>query len=278
MRIGIDLGGTSIKAGIVTDGGEILARKSVATEPARGVDAVIADIIALCEGLITDEVQSIGIGCPGTVEPPGGTIILAANIGFADIPIGQIVSNRLNLPVYVENDANCAALAESRFGAARNSAVSATITFGTGIGGGIVIDGKIFSGGFFGAGEVGHQIIRAGGEPCNCGNRGCFEVYASAAALLRRTGGLSLSEAFETHHSAIYSYLDDLSIGLSNIINILQPEIMVIGGGISILGEPLIAAIKSRLASLVLGGVLKTRLKIAQLGNDAGIIGAALLY
>jgi len=282
MRIGIDLGGTNIAGGVVSPNGELLFKKSIPTKPCRGVDAVIADITALCRSLAKEcgenNVQSIGIGCPGMVHPPDGTITNAANIGFVDIPIADIMGGQLHLPVYVENDSNCAALAESMFGAARGSKVSVTVTLGTGIGSGIVIGGKIFSGAFFGAGEVGHHIIHVNGEPCGCGRRGCWETYASATALTRQSGGMSPKEAFDTAPKHIVEkYLDNLCIGLANIIAFLQPDVIVIGGGISGQGQSLITAIESRMDVLVIGGKLKTRFAVSQLGNDAGIIGAACI-
>jgi len=206
--------------------------------------------------------------------------------------------------VYVANDANCAAFAEAMFGAARGSKHSVTITLGTGIGGGIIIDGSIYSGSFFGAGEVGHHIIQVNGELCGCDQKGCWEAYASASALIRDTiegaknnsnsiinklvadnlDAITAKTAFdaalmkdETAIGIIENYLDYLCVGLSNIVNIIQPEIIVLGGGISGQGDGLIAAIEDRVKTQVLGGSMKTRFAVAQLGNDAGIIGASML-
>ena len=249
-------------------------------------------------------IGSIGIGCPGTVNPTNGNIIFAPNLNLTNIPIGVRVSEGLKLPVYVENDANNAALGEAMFGAAKRSRSSVTVTLGTGIGSGIVIEGKIYSGPFFGAGELGHHVIHLNGEACGCGQRGCWEAYSSATALIRDTvngaqnnpnsiinslanGNLNAITAKTAFDGAIAgdnisigiveNYLDYLSAGLANIVNIIQPEIIVIGGGISGQGDSLIEAIEMRVARRILGGDLKTRFVIAALGNDAGIIGAAML-
>ena len=308
--IGIDLGGTGIAAGLIDETGALLLKKSVPTLSGRGAGPVIADIVSLCKSL-TDgqslsscDINSVGIGCPGTVDPTTGRILYATNLGFTDVPIGPLVAKELDLPVYIENDANCAALGESRFGAGRGSKYSVTITLGTGIGGGLIIGGAIYSGPFFGAGEFGHHIIKMGGEVCGCGAKGCWEAYASATALIRETvkgaknnpnslinriagGNFSKINAKTPFDAALEGdavakeivddYLTHLSVGFSNIVNLLQPEIIVIGGGISGQGDSLILAVERRVKNLVLGGNLKTRFLIAGLGNDAGIIGAAIL-
>ncbi|MCL2236369.1 MAG: ROK family protein [Defluviitaleaceae bacterium] len=290
MRIGVDLGGTNIAIGLVGDDGKLITKKSAPTLPTRGVDKVIEDIMGLCRDLIADSpnpVKSVGVGCPGTVNPHTGTIVCAVNIGFFDVPVAQAVGSALGLPVYVENDANCAALAEALFGAAVGSNNSVTITLGTGIGGGIIVDGKIYSGSFFGAGEVGHHVIQVDGELCGCGGRGCWEAYASAAALVRDAAKVGLDaevvknifEVAKAGNTAaktvLDNYLNYLCVGLANIVNILQPEVVVLGGGVSGQGGDLASAVKSRIK--VLGDDLKTRFVIAQLGNDAGIIGASIL-
>jgi len=309
-NIGIDLGGTNIAGGIVDSTGKLVHKKSVPTLHARGAEAVIEDIITLCKDLAHEssiglnQVKSVGIGCPGIVNPPEGILIYATNLNFNDVHIGEMVGNELNLPVYIENDANCAALGESIFGAAKGSKHSVAITLGTGVGGGIIIDGSIYSGSFFGAGELGHHVINIGGELCGCGGRGCWEAYVSATGLIRDTvkeaqnnpeslinkhvngnlGGINAKTAFDAAAEGdaaakkiVDNYLDYLCVGLTNIVNLLQPEIIVIGGGISGQGDALINAIESRVSNTVLGGNLRTRFVIAKLGNDAGIIGAAML-
>ncbi|MCL2592871.1 MAG: ROK family protein [Defluviitaleaceae bacterium] len=305
MNIGIDLGGTNIVGGIVSADGKIVLKKSVPTLPSRNTEDIIADIIGLCKDLSNQgPIKSIGIGCPGTVNPLTKTIVNAANIGFFNIPIGKIIEKKLSIPVLVENDANCAALGEAIWGAAKDNNYSVTITLGTGIGGGIIIGGSIYSGAFFGAGEVGHHVIHINGELCACGQRGCFEAYASASALIRDTrdgainnpqstineivngnlNAITAKTAFDavllkdqTAMAITENYFDYLCVGLSNITNILQPDTVVLGGGISGQGENLLSAVKSRIKDKVLTGNTKTRFVIAQLGNDAGIIGASML-
>ena len=307
MRIGIDLGGTNIAAGIVCDDGKVLAKKSLPTRPDRGTDAVLADIAQICIELAEESaepVRHVGIGCPGTVNSKEGIILLAPNISFKNIHVSQEMFRLLNIPVLLENDANCAALGEAKFGAAKGSQISITVTLGTGIGGGIVIDGKLYTGTFFGAGEVGHQVIRAGGNVCGCGRRGCWEAYASASALIRQAqhwghrvltsaiyemadGNLNQITAKIIFDAAgtgdgfareiVDDYINNLCIGMANLINIIQPDIMVIGGGVSGHGQGLIDAIECRMPDMVFAANVVTKFVIARLGNEAGIVGAACL-
>lgn len=307
MRIGVDLGGTNIAAGIVGDDGKILVKKSLQTRPERGSAAVLADIVQLCKELTGETaapVRHVGIGVPGTVNPVRNIILDAPNIYFKDVSISQEMSWPFDIPIILENDANCAALGEARFGAARESENSITITLGTGIGGGLVIGGKVFRGSFFGAGEVGHQIIRAGGNVCGCGRRGCWEAYASAASLVRQLrhwqhrvtssaiidmvegnldritakiifGAASAGDALA--REVVDEYINNLCIGMANLVNIFQPDIMVIGGGVSGHGQGLIDVISCRMPDMVFSGNVVTKFVIAELGNDAGIVGAACL-
>jgi glucokinase len=303
----VDLGGTNIAAGIVDDDGKVLAKKSVATQAQKGPDVVLADILRLCKELMGESavpVRHVGIGIPGTVNSSRGMVLMAPNINFKNVPVSQEMSRLLNIPVYLDNDANCAALGEARFGAARGSQNSITVTLGTGVGGGIIIGGKIYTGTFFGAGEIGHQIIRAGGNVCGCGQRGCWEAYASAASLIRQArrwehrittsmiaemaGGdlekITAKIIFDAAgagdglaREVIDEYVGNLCIGLGNLINIFQPDVMVIGGGVSGHGQGLIDAIECRMPDMVFNGDVLTKFVIARLGNDAGIVGAACL-
>jgi len=309
-NIGIDIGGTTIIGGVVDANGKVIIKKSIPTLPERENGLIVADIIALCKRLLNDEVivmtdiKSIGIGSAGIIDPQRGVVVGAANLGFNNVPLCDMLRTELDYPIHIDNDANCAALGESSFGAAKGSSNSVTVTLGTGIGGGIVTDGSIYSGSFFGAGEVGHHIICMDGEPCSCGLKGCWEAYASANALIRDTIKAAKSNsksmintivdndinkivaktAFdaaslgdETAKAVVERYISYLCIGLINIVNILQPEVIVIGGGVSGQGNELIAMIESRLSNVTSLGNIKTKLAIAKLGNDAGIIGAAQL-
>jgi len=294
-RIGVDLGGTNIAAGIVATNGAIFAKSSVRFVLGCSQQELTESIEKLCRNLVADagltmeQVTSVGIGAPGLLDPPKGVILQAFNLRQQNMPISHLVSRVLNKPIRLANDANCAALAEAAFGAAKNSRHSVTITLGTGIGGGIIIDGKIYEGAFFSAGEL-HQVIRADGELCTCGRHGCWEAYVSSGALVRHaallSGGAKLTakmifEAAEANvpwaAQVVEEFLDNLAIGLGNIVNILQPEVIVLGGGMSGYGQPLLDGLAKRMPQNVFDGDVKTRFTLAQLGNDAGIVGAALL-
>ena len=309
-NIGIDVGGTNISGGIVDAGGKIIFKKAIPALPSRTSEIIVADIIALCKNLIEEsaipacDIQSVGVGSPGMINPQSGTVVYAANINFVNVALADIMGAQLNCPVYIDNDANCAALGEGSFGAAKGSDNSVTITLGTGVGGGIIIGGSIYSGSFFGAGEIGHHVICMNGELCSCGAKGCWEAYASASALIRDTAiaarnnpesiinrlvnsnmdEITAKTAFDAASAGdniakavVANYIDYLSIGLVNVINFLQPEVIVIGGGVSGQGSALISEIESRIGGFAASSGVKTRFVIAELGNDAGIIGAAQL-
>lgn len=193
FRIGIDLGGTNIKAGIVNENYEILLEKSIPTLVKRSADEVIRDMAALVRSLIQEAgigmqtVLGAGVGSPGTVDAKKGIVVYSNNFGWEDIRLGECLSAALHMPVRVSNDANCAALGEVRAGAARKYANCVLLTLGTGVGSGIVIDGHIFEGAHAGGAELGHTSLVADGEECTCGRRGCLEAYVSATALIRDT-------------------------------------------------------------------------------------------
>ena len=312
IRIGVDLGGTNIAAGIVTEDGKLVCKKSVPTLRERAAQEVLKDLAMLCRAIVQEngyqmeDVLSIGIGSPGLADPVNGKIIYANNLNFNDVDVRGIVGAYVNVPVYVENDANAAALGECTAGAAKGYKNSITVTLGTGVGGGIIIDGKIYSGSFFGAGELGHMVTRINGEQCTCGRRGCWEAYASATALIREAKVAAARNPFsllgKTVHEnmdavnaktpfdaaqhgdevakvVITNYVQHVAEGITNLINIFQPEIIVIGGGVCYQGDNILIPIREKVISMIYGGepALKTRLAIAQLGNDAGIIGAAML-
>lgn len=308
--LGVDLGGTNTVVGLVTKDGTLLYKYSVKTEREKPYKCIIQNIANACEKVIRDkginieQIGHIGIGIPGTCDDETGIIEYAPNLEFKNVNIREELKKYFNLPIYIDNDANCASLGESTKGAAKGYNNSVTITIGTGVGGGIIIDKKILKGAFNGAGEIGHQIIKFGGELCGCGNKGCFESYASATALIRdakiaaikspntkilelANGDINLivpkiifdaaSYGDRVAKEVINTYLSYLSVGISNIINIFQPDIIVIGGGISKQESKLLEPLKKILPKTILGGVLKTEISIAKLGNDAGIIGAAML-
>lgn len=286
IRIGVDVGGTKIAAGIVQDG-KILIKGQV---PAKEDVALENTIAKLCiqltkdYGLSINQIASIGIGLPGAVDSNTAHVINAPNLEVANRIVSQDVSRLLNnMPVYFENDANCAALAEHAFGASKGVKSSLLITLGTGIGGGVIIDNNLYRGTFFGAGEIGHHVVVVNGKLCNCGRKGCFEMYASARAL-EVSAGIKLPDFFKRikakDNDAIKKfneYLEYLCEGLGNAINILQPEVVVIGGGLSGLGQWFADEINLCMKGKVFDSKVLGNIRIARFGNDAGIIGASLL-
>lgn len=313
--IGVDLGGTNIAVGIVDENHSIIKKGSVPTLAQRGPDPIIRDMADLCKklisecGICSEDIAGAGIACPGTVNPKTGIVEYANNIKFSDFPLTRLFSEYMELPeekIAIGNDANLAALGEAVAGAAKGTASSVMITLGTGVGGGVIWNGQVLTGCAYGGAELGHMVIEYGGRPCSCGRRGCFEAYSSATALIQMT-----KEAFESHSETLMHemcggdvnrvggktafaamkkgdrvaaevvdiYIDYLACGIANLINIFQPEVLTIGGGISGEGDYLIVPLKERLCHEIYSkdGVLKTDIRIAKLGNDAGIIGAAAL-
>ena len=299
--IGIDLGGTNIAAGITDTEGKILYKGSLPTGASRGRDAIIDDIAALCRMLCRDariafdEIGRIGIAVPGGVDAVAGEILFTPNIPLSGINICEILSAKLD---------GKPALAEARVGAAKGAKDAVMITLGTGVGGGIVVDGKIYTG-FNGlAAELGHFVIQKDGVPCGCGRRGCFEAYASATALIRMTKeeldrcfvsgeGTLMAEsrklnarvAFDAYRAGdaaagrvIKTYIGYLASGIASLINIFQPEVFIIGGGVSnekqFLLDLLLPLIDAE--DFAKNAKKRTRIVTATCGNDAGIIGAAM--
>lgn len=311
--IGIDLGGTNIAVGVVDTKGALLAKKSVPTRAERTEGEVLDDIALavtslVCEaGLSMEQIVSVGIGTPGSVDPDLGIVYSTCNLPFDSTPIAKLLEERLHKPILVENDANCAALGEAKAGAARGMKNVAMITLGTGVGGGIVIDGRLYGGFNHFGGEFGHMIIEAGGELCPCGQRGCLETYCSATALARdakreaekhpdsllhacaaKEGKFSGRTAFDAARmgdvhaqSVVDRFIRYLAIGIANSVHILQPDAVVLGGGVAHEGENLLAPLRRQVEAIAYSENVpaekRTRIITASLGNDAGIIGAALL-
>jgi glucokinase len=309
--IGVDLGGTGIKAGVVDEKGVILAKASCPTGVERGHAAVIRDMAALCgeaaekSGISMDEVKAVGIGIPGIFDPATNLVPFCTNLQWHQVPILDEMHKYLDKPIYVGNDATVAGLAESVAGVSSDVKNSVFITLGTGVGGGVVMDGKVFSGPHGIATEVGHMITVAGGEMCTCGNRGCWERYASATAIIREgrkcaeanpqsaiakavngdldeiTAKLVIDLAKDGDPDAMKifdEYVYHLCVGLVNLINVYDPEVIALGGGVSHSGEFLINAVREKLPEMVFFKTMPyARVELAQLGNDAGIIGAAML-
>lgn len=296
--IGIDLGGTNIAAGIMQDK-KLLKTLSVPTNAGRPSDEIIRDMADLCarlEKLVgVNSVDSVGIGTPGVVDTKNGVVYNAVNISPEPIDLRGGLAAYISAPVYVENDANCAAVGEAVCGASAGYANSVMVTLGTGVGGGIITDGKLFSGVKGGGGEIGHMVICAdGGELCKCGRRGCFEKYASASALVRMMedaakndgavkdpfDGKMIFELAKNGNRTALAVLEKfeyyLAVGIANIINIFQPEIVVVGGGMSAQGDYLLEPVRKTVyESILTKNPEITKIAAATLGNDAGIIGAA---
>ncbi len=310
-RIGIDLGGTNISAGLVDNYGKLLYKSSIPTTGA--TDKELTELMAKfciqiakkCD-ISTSQIKSIGIGCPGVCDDKNGVLLYTVNLPFRNTPIAEIFSKFIDVPVHLANDANCAALGEVVAGGAKGHKTSITITLGTGVGGGIIIDNKIYTGFNHAAGEIGHITIHADGEPCGCGRKGCFEAYASASALIRES-----RRAFYAHPDSLIcklcdgdvnkinaktpfdakregdkvgteivdKYIRDLGEGVINYINIFQPEIILLGGGVSKEGEYLLKPLREYVFQYSYGHSFlpRTKIECAVLGNDAGIIGAAML-
>ena len=311
--IGIDLGGTFVKAGVVDENYNIIAKASVDSADVSGQPEKVADRMAECAkaalekaNLTMDDVENIGIGAPGSVDPDTGMIIYANNLNFLNTPMRAYLEARTGKKIYLENDANVAAYGEVLAGAAKGYNDAIVITMGTGVGGGIIIDGKIYSGFNHFGGELGHSVIVKDGWQCTCGRKGCLEAYASATGLIKMTqeamkadkdskmweiagsleqvNGKTAFDAMRMDDASgkavVDNYVAYLGCGLSNYVNIFQPEVLLIGGGISKEGETLLAPLREILEKETYGisGVKSTTLKTCALGNDAGTIGAAFLW
>ncbi len=311
-RIGVDLGGTNIATGVIDENNKIIGRGKVKTNAPRPAEEIFDSIKESVEmalkdaGISIDDVKSIGIGTPGSVNKDTGAIEFSNNLKFHNVPAKQMLEERLNKPVFLENDANAAALGEAVAGCGNGVKDFVAITLGTGVGSGIIINGKIYRGSNYCGGEMGHMVINVDGIPCNCGRKGCWEKYASATALvsqaveamegnkdsllwktcdgdLNKVDGKSIFEALdlgdEIAKNVVDRYLYYVSVGLANVINALQPESVCIGGGISGQGEKILKPIRDMVKAERYSVYAEKQASIlpAQLGNDAGIIGAALL-
>ena len=308
--IGIDLGGTFIKGGIDNENGEILVSDKVPTEVEKGDIGVASNIVRLAsmllerQGIEIKDVEGLGIGSPGMIDSAEGNVVYANNLGWENFKICDEISRQLGgLKVKIGNDANVAALGEVKFGAARNYSSAIMITLGTGVGGGIVIDGKLVEGNLGAGAELGHIVIEVGGEQCSCGRKGCFEAYSSATALIRDT-----RRAMEAHSDSkmwecgsleavtgktvfdyapvdvyakevVDSYIEHLACGLINYANIFRPEVILLGGGVCAQGDNLIKPLQAIMDRDIYAGDKGPRVPIliAELENSAGLLGAAAL-
>ena len=311
--VGVDIGGTNLKAGLADENGQLLAVQKMKVASVTDQQSLAWTIVAMTQelaksaGVPLDDIASVGVGVPGTVEIRSGSIGYTCNLPLRNVPLRKLFHHYLSIPLYIENDANCAALAEYYVGAGRDSKRFVTITLGTGVGAGIIHNGKVYHGANGMAGEVGHTVIIKDGLPCPCGRRGCWEQYASASALKRFTAQAQLGnpdsilarvirehDGHVSGQSAFMAarlgdpvgqqgcdmYVGYLAAGIANVVNIFQPDTLAIGAGVSNesdeqLLHPLQQLVERETIPCSAGK--KTRIVKAQLGNQAGIIGAALL-
>ncbi len=313
--IGVDLGGTNIVVGVTDREGNVLKTYTRPTIATRKTEEIFDDIIDMCKTLIEEynldasSLKGIGMGIPGEVDSKKGVINYSNNIPMKDFNVlayMQRLCKEVNFDIefYFANDADCAALGELVAGAGKGCSNLVILTLGTGVGGGIIIDNKIYSGFYAGGAELGHQTVVHNGEPCTCGNKGCLEAYASATALIRdakRAASQNPSSLLNTltennldnmtakvvfdakdqNDSVAIKLVDDyieyLAVGVANLINIFKPEVLLLSGGISLQGEKLTKPLEEKVITKVFGNKLLTKIDIATLGNDAGLIGAAML-
>lgn len=309
--VGVDVGGTNLVAGLVDEKGRILNKTSCPVDKAMNDVELCRELVCLSRKAVElggkglDEIEAVGVGLPGQVDNEKGVVVRTTNMPFCNTPFRELFQSEWNIPVYLGNDANCAAVGEYMSGAAKDCDPVVMVTIGTGLGGGMVSKGKLFTG-FANSGlEVGHMIVEPEGVQCKCGNRGCWEQYGSASALIRLTqqemGQNPESKLWELCQGDLAKvvgrtafdgarlgdpaakrvlsvYLDGLSVGLINLVNILQPEVICLGGGVSNAEDDLLLnPLRERVKQGSFDKTMPTRLERASLGNDAGVIGAALL-
>jgi glucokinase len=311
IRVGIDVGGTGIQVGVVDENLKILFQNSFPTDISLPFGVIVRQMTESVRSAVSSagftlaDVTSVGVGIPGIADQATGDIVKCANMKWFHVPFRSEFQRLLDLPVFIDNDANVAALAESVAGVSRGTSSSVFITIGTGIGSGIILNGKIWSG-FHGIGaELGHVIFRHGGVPCSCGNRGCLERYCSATALIRMgreamaenpdTLMMRMTEGNPARLNArividaarerdplaekVYrEYIDYLSQAIASVVNLLDPEVVVLGGGVSKAGAFLLDPILEEYPKhVVFNDQPMPSVKLAVLGPEAGIIGAAML-
>jgi len=311
MYIGIDLGGTNIGAALVDENGKIVKRTSIHADTSGGAKTVIDGLLIVCDNLLDDTPTtplSIGIGVPGTVNDEMGVVVFTPNLPLRSVNATQGLYEKYGCPIRLGNDANCAALGETVAGGAKGAQDVVFITLGTGLGGGIIQGGRLITGLSGAASELGHMVINIGGHKCGCGRYGCWETYASASGLIRTAieimgrhqgsllwrlcngltetvDGRMVFDAFRSDDRAaqiiVEQYIEYLAIGFVNLVNMLEPDMICVGGGISnawdCLAEPLTKLVNSDKYFRFSPKAPQTRIVKAELGNDAGIIGAAML-
>jgi glucokinase len=300
--IAVDLGGTNLRLGLVSAAGKILMRRRAGMTVRRSKRELLEDLFTAIDGFMAGasgrrRIRAVSLGFAGYTDSRRGLVYFAPNVGgFRNIGVAPYLERRLRIPVFVENDANCAALGEYWKGAGRGVGSLFLFTLGTGVGGGFIVRGEIWRGAAGTAGEVGHTIVMAGGPPCTCGNRGCLEAFASATAIVkeyrrrkkaRATGGSRIDAKHVTDLArqgdrAALGALDyaagGLGLGIANVFNLLNPELILIGGGVSRAGSILLRPAVRKAKSIVFPALApKLKVKRAALGDDAALLGAARL-
>lgn len=314
--IGVDIGGTNTACGIVDEECRIIARSKVKTNPdgdgvptyETALGEIKRAVREACEaaGVLPSDAHSIGMGCPGICDSEHGIVEYASNLGFRNSPLKADMESEFKVPVFLDNDANAAAFGEFVAGSAKGSNSAVIITLGTGVGSGIVIDGRIYRGANFAGGEIGHTVIVMDGLPCSCGRKGCFEAYSSATGLVRMTtqaselnpdsimtkmirdeGKVSARTPFNAMRQGdpvgkaiCEQYIKYLACGIANVINTFQPDILCIGGGVCNEGDPLMVPLREAVSEQIYSknSPKNTKIDVCSLGNEAGIIGAAMLF
>lgn len=306
--IGVDIGGMSVKIGLVDENGKILKKGRTATDVAGGADKIVSDIAKVINELVRSddgELSGIGIGCPGTITSATGVVDRAYNLNWENVALADKLYEHIKKPIKVSNDANVAALGETMFGVGKNYTDTVLLTLGTGVGGGVIIDGALYEGAFSKGAELGHMVVAVDGEKCSCGRRGCLEAYCSATALIRDTKAAMLGDktsamwkfspdidqvdgrtAFECSKQGdaaatkvVDDYVKYLAEGMMNFANIFRPQAIILGGGVSAQGKYLTDKLDAYCKARDYGfaGAPVFDILVAKLGNDAGIIGAAAL-
>ncbi len=315
--IGVDLGGTNIVVGAMPeDGSREVAVRSEPTRSERGTEAVVDRIVAMIAGVISEVMSAtgarasdflgVGVGAPGPLDREQGVVLIAPNLGWRDFPLRDRVSEAIHLPVTLDNDANCATMGEWWRGAAQGARNVVGITIGTGIGGGLIIDGQLFHGSSDVAGEIGHTTIDSTGRYCKCGNYGCLEAYASGPAIAQRArealerdeesrlrllvnGNLDAITAATVYDAAregdalareiVRDTARFLGTGIANILNILNPDVVVIAGGVTQAGEALFEPLRAEVRRRAFKpAVAKCRIVPGELPGTAGMVGAVATF
>lgn len=311
MYIGIDLGGTNIAVGIVDEQGNIIHEKSCATRVGKEPQEIVADMVDLILSVLEEfhmalkEIKAVGVGIPGLADN-NGYVINCVNLGWKNVPLRELLENKLQKPIYIDNDATVAALAEYERGSMKNCKSGIMLTLGTGIGGGIILNGEVYSG-FNGVGsELGHIVVGENFYTCNCGRNGCLETFASSTAIIKYTkkiigemnentiiidkaeGDLNninakiifecAKEGDKIANLAVDRLVKYLSLGIFNIVNFMDPEVIALGGGVAGAGQYLLdMVINEVMPNRIFDKLPMGRIVLAELGNEAGIIGAAMI-